>query len=122
AYGAKINYPDKVLKFLPLLNLTSEEELYHRGFMTHNFEVNNLIQGFEEPDTIFTQQSPDFNNFYEKMMYYDLKGYLPNNNLTKVDRASMAVSLESRVPLLDHRIVSFALSLPLEYKTRDKQD
>lgn len=122
AYGAKINYPDKVLKFLPLLNLTSEEELYHRGFMTHNFEVNNLIQGFEEPDTIFTQQSPDFNNFYEKMMYYDLKGYLPNNNLTKVDRASMAVSLESRVPLLDHRIVSFALSLPLEYKIRDKQD
>lgn len=122
AYNAKLNYPDKVLKFLPLLNLTSDVELYHRGFMGGDLEVNKLLIDFEEPDTIFTQDSLDTDNYYDKMMYYDLMGYLPNNNLTKVERASMAISLENRVPLLDHRIVSFALSLPQEYKIHNNQD
>ncbi|KZY89763.1 hypothetical protein A3744_06325 [Oleiphilus sp. HI0073] len=60
-------------------------------------------------------------SFIDKAMYWDQLSYLPGDNLTKVDRASMAVSLETRLPLLNHRVVEFAWQTPLSRKIKDGQ-
>ena len=63
---------------------------------------------------------PRLNDVTELQMYLDFVSYLPDDILMKVDRATMAVSLESREPLLDHRLIEFAWSLPVAMKVRDR--
>src|SRR6266550_3823593 len=77
--------------------------------LTHGEEVSGPLE-----DPTIRNIVPDF---IERMQYLDTLTYLPDDILTKVDRASMAVSLEARVPFLDHRLVAFSWSLPPAMKT-----
>lgn len=81
----------------------------------------NIVLNSTEPETIITHP-PDWLDrldFTSQMMYVDGMTYLPDDVLAKVDRAAMGVSLESRVPFLDRRVVEFAWRLPLSMKIRD---
>src|SRR5204863_5061613 len=59
-----------------------------------------------------------WNDFGNRMLRADTKLYLPDDDLFKVDRMSMACSLEARVPLLDHRVVEYAARIPFPWKLR----
>ena len=90
---------------------------------THWQKGEGLVVGVPHALAPFDLATDEFANFTtaEKLMARDLVHYLPDDILVKLDRASMAVALESRVPMLDHRVVEFAWSLPMALKWREGQ-
>jgi asparagine synthase (glutamine-hydrolysing) len=72
----------------------------------------------EKPHACQAAGFPNTDSFINKAMYLDQVGYLQGDNLTKVDRASMAVSLETRLPLLSHEVVELAWRIPIDMKVR----
>jgi asparagine synthase (glutamine-hydrolysing) len=110
------NLGDKLHKFTSLLYSKNQYDLYDKLISHWNCD-DNLVVGQTNKDN--SSYSP-FSNLsdIERMMAIDTMTYLPDDILVKVDRAAMANSLETRVPFLDHRIISQAWKIPLEYKLK----
>jgi len=110
---------DRMHKLAGILRGTPDG--YYRHLISHWAEPERLVSGAREHrgllwDPTLRERVPDP---VERMQYLDTLTYMPDDILTKVDRASMAVSLEARVPLIDHRVVEFAWTLPISMKVRD---
>jgi asparagine synthase (glutamine-hydrolysing) len=111
--GTKLS---KVASVLPAADL-------HETYVilaSHNTEPGRLVPGAVEPPTLIGAGPPGaaFSDPVEEMMYLDTMTYLPDDILTKVDRATMAASLEGRMPFLDPDVAAVAWQLPPDQKMR----
>lgn len=120
--GCYATLGDKLHKGAGVLSSVTADELY-LGMVSHLRNPADWVIGGQEPVTRMTEPHPELDGLsvVERMMLLDTISYLPDDILVKVDRAGMGVSLEGRVPFLDHRLVEFAWSLPPSYKLRDGQ-
>ncbi|MCH9695874.1 MAG: asparagine synthase (glutamine-hydrolyzing) [Gammaproteobacteria bacterium] len=114
---------DRLHKFSHIMNCASFDEFYLNFLMSHHRDPASLVLAGDEPPTLMSGNRPKLEALgkMQRMMAIDQMTYLPDDILVKVDRAAMAVSLETRVPLLDHRVVEFASTIPQEIKNRDGQ-
>ncbi len=116
------NFPvgDRMYKLSAILNSNNEAALYR--YLVSEWQQGDspvqAMQGYKGGGLDFADLE-GFKSLSEKMMYMDAMTYLPGDILTKVDRATMAVSLEARVPFLDPGVVEFAWKLPMNMKVRD---
>jgi asparagine synthase (glutamine-hydrolysing) len=108
---------DRVSKLAKVLKLDSDQD-YYRMLVSQTQDPAQLLNNAHEPTSLPTSPEtwPKLTDFREAMMYLDTMSYLPGDILTKVDRATMATSLEARVPFLDHELIEFAWSIPLDVK------
>jgi asparagine synthase (glutamine-hydrolysing) len=113
------NPGEKLHRVAHALTAEAPESLYLE-MVSHWKQPAAIVLGAQEPLTAVTdyRRRLPVTEFEPRMMYIDSLSYLPDNILVKVDRASMAVSLEARVPFLDHRLVEFSWHVPLAWKIR----
>ena len=107
-------FGDKMHKLAGVFDGEPEASAFYRQVVSFWVDpARVLIAGAEPSGPLEDPRVRSFvSDFVERMQYLDTLTYLPDDILTKVDRASMAVSLEARVPFLDHRLVAFSWSLP----------
>jgi asparagine synthase (glutamine-hydrolysing) len=109
----------KLTEVLPARNI---EEMY-QTLISHWKRPEEVVLGTREAGAVLTGTNgrADIHDPVALMMYLDTVTYLPDDILVKVDRATMATSLEARVPYLDHRVIESAWRLPMELKVSDGQ-
>ncbi len=109
------NFPQKFQKLNNLFDFRDESELYEiLSTFKNNFLREQLKQPLSSNDIWKTDMT-----YAEKAMMQDTVDYLPGDILKKVDQAGMSASLETRIPFLDHEIISYAWRLPFEYKYKN---
>ncbi len=111
---------EKLQKLAGVMHAKTQAQFYQ--LLTSAIQNPNelLVHGREPLDSITdATKHAKVSNFADLMMYLDTITYLPDDILTKVDRATMAVSLEARVPLLDHELVEYAWRMPQSLKIRN---
>lgn len=108
---------DRLPKVADVIEARDYMQVY-RQLISHFDAPAELVVGGHEPPLLIDGPLPDLDSPIHQMMYLDSLTYLPDDILVKVDRASMAVSLETRVPFLDPDVAAFAWSLPLAQKVR----
>ena len=106
---------DRMRKLAVLLRSVSFDELYRKMTSVHERPEELVISGRE----IVERAGRAPSDKWRRMMLCDGQRYLPDDILVKLDRATMAVALEARAPLLDHRLVEAAWSMPIEILQRD---
>jgi len=114
---------EKLHKLAAQVLPAADAKALYRALISHWQNPSSLVLNAQEPVTLWQQaiDEADWSRPAEAMMWADQHGYLPDDILVKVDRAAMATSLETRAPLLDHRLVEFAWSIPMHQKRREGQ-
>jgi len=113
---------DKIHKLANLLPAKSADDFYFH-LISHWYDVESIVIGAEcvVAPVANNISKLELGSIEQNMMYLDSISYLPDDILTKLDRAAMGVSLETRIPFLNHHVVEFAYQLPLSMKIRNGQ-
>lgn len=111
----------KLHKLASVMDSSDVYDMYCR-LTSHWSDLPQLLPGVGDPATLSTNSHvSQLQSATEQMMYLDSVTYLPDDILVKLDRATMAVGLEGRIPLLDHRVAEFAWRLPLSMRVRGRE-